>query len=84
VIEFHKVIGPLSNPAAYGGNRGDAFHLVIPSLPGFGFSDKPTARGWGTVHIAEAWTYLMRQLGYGRFVPQGRGNHHTVGCAKAA
>ena len=71
VIEFHKVIGPLSDPAAHGGNAGDAFHLVIPSLPGYGFSDKPSATGWGVERIAGAWITLMERLGYDRFVAQG-------------
>ena len=71
VIEFHKVIGPLSDPAAHGGSAADAFHLVIPSLPGYGLSDRPSATGWGVDRIARAWTTLMERLGYGRFVAQG-------------
>jgi pimeloyl-ACP methyl ester carboxylesterase len=71
VIEFHKVIGPLSDPAAHGGDARDAFHLVIPSLPGYGFSDKPAAKGWGVRRIARAWLMLMKRLGYERFIAQG-------------
>ena len=71
VIEFHKVIGPLSDPTAHGGDRRDAFHLVIPSLPGYGFSDKPRETGWGVNRIARVWTELMRRLGYDDFVAQG-------------
>ena len=71
IIEFLDVIGPLTDPAAHGGNAADAFHLVIPSLPGFGFSDKPTTTGWGVQRIAAAWITLMKRLGYDRFVAQG-------------
>ncbi|MGE4323436.1 MAG: epoxide hydrolase family protein [Sphingobium sp.] len=71
VIEFHKVIGPLSDPVAHGGRREDAFHLVIPALPGYGFSDKPVSTGWGVKRIASAWAELMRRLGYDRYVAQG-------------
>lgn len=72
VVEFHKVIGPLTDPVRHGGEARDAFHLVVPSLPGFGWSDKPTAPGWTTERIARAWTVLMERLGYGaRFVAQG-------------
>ena len=71
VIEFLKVIDPLVNPTAYGGGPGDAFHLVIPSLPGYGFSDKPAERGWSVDRIARAWGELMRRLGYERYVAQG-------------
>ena len=71
VIEFHKVVKPLTDPVAHGGHAADAFHLVIPSLPGFGFSDKPNATGWGIERIADAWAELMRRLGYGRFGAQG-------------
>ncbi|MBU1385027.1 MAG: epoxide hydrolase [Alphaproteobacteria bacterium] len=65
VLEFRDVIGPLSDPAAHGGVRADAFHLVIPALPGFGFSEKPTEPGWGVGRTAGAWAELMRRLGYG-------------------
>lgn len=71
VIEFHRAIGPLTDPAAHGGEARDAFHLVLPSLPGFGFSDKPDAAGWGIERIARAWITLMARLGYGRYVAQG-------------
>ena len=71
VLEFRKVIGPLTNPVAHGGDARDAFHLVLPSLPGFGFSDRPTSTGWGPSRIAEAWADLMRRLGYDRWVAQG-------------
>jgi pimeloyl-ACP methyl ester carboxylesterase len=71
IIEFMKVLGPLSDPAAHGGNSADAFHLVVPSLPGYGFSERPAATGWSVEHIATAWTTLMERLGYRRFVAQG-------------
>src|ERR1700722_9637277 len=71
VIEQLKIIDPLTNPTAHGGSASDAFHLVIPSLPGFGFSGKPTTTGWGPERIAQAWTTLMRRLGYKSFVAQG-------------
>lgn len=72
VLEFLKVIGPLTDPAAHGGRREDAFHLVIPSLPGYGFSDRPARTGWGVGRIAAAWIELVRRLGYsGRWVAQG-------------
>lgn len=56
IIEFHKVIGPLADPVAHGADAADAFHLVVPSLPGFGFSDKPSRIGWALRHVAEAWS----------------------------
>ncbi|WP_345630530.1 epoxide hydrolase family protein [Rugosimonospora acidiphila] len=71
VIEQMKIIEPLIDPTAHGGEASDAFHLVIPSLPGHGFSGKPTTGGWGPQRIAKAWTELMRQLGYTRFGAQG-------------
>lgn len=71
VVEFLDVIGPLTDPAAHGGAAADAFHLVIPSLPGFGFSDKPTGIGWGVERIAAAWVTLMKRLGYTRYFAQG-------------
>ena len=71
VIEQLKIIGPLTDPTAHGGSASDAFHLVIPSLPGYGFSGKPTTTGWGPERIAQAWTTLMRRLGYKHFVAQG-------------
>ena len=71
VIEQLKIIDPLTNPTAHGGSASDAFHLVIPSLPGYGFSGKPTATGWGPDRIARAWVELMGRLGYTRFAAQG-------------
>jgi pimeloyl-ACP methyl ester carboxylesterase len=71
VIEQLKVIEPLTNPTAHGGTAADAFHVVIPSLPGYGFSGKPTAPGWNPVSIAKAWATLMQRLGYTKYVAQG-------------
>lgn len=71
IIEFHKVIGPLTDPAAHGGDRRDAFHLIVPSLPGYGFSGKPTGTGWSVQRIADAWAELMQRLGYERWFAQG-------------
>ena len=71
IIEFLKVIGPLTDPSAHGGDPSDAFHVVCPSLPGFGFSDKPTRPGWGIERIADAWIELMARLGYERYGAQG-------------
>ena len=71
IIEQLKIIGPLTNPTAHGASAADAFHLVIPSLPGYGFSAKPTTTGWDPVRIAQAWVELMKRLGYTRFVAQG-------------
>ena len=71
VVEFLKVIGPLTDPVAHGGRAEDAFHVVVPSLPGFGFSAKPTAAGWGVERIARAWAVLMERLGYDRWAAQG-------------
>ena len=71
VIEQLKIIDPLTNPTALGANASDAFHLVIPSMPGYGFSGKPTTIGWGPDRIARAWIVLMKRLGYTRFVAQG-------------
>ncbi len=71
IIEQLKIIGPLTDPTAHGASADDAFHLVIPSLPGHGFSAKPTATGWDPVRIARAWVVLMKRLGYTRFVAQG-------------
>jgi pimeloyl-ACP methyl ester carboxylesterase len=71
VIEQMKIIDPLTNPTAHGASASDAFHLVIPSMPGYGFSGKPTTTGWDPVRIARAWTVLMKRLGYTRFVAQG-------------
>ena len=71
VIEQLKIVDPLANPTAHGGSASDAFHLVIPSLPGYAFSGKPTEIGWDPVRIARAWIVLMKRLGYARFVAQG-------------
>jgi hypothetical protein len=73
IIEFEAVVGPLTDPTAYGGAAQDAFHLVLPSLPGFGFSGKPTAPGWGIARIADAWAELMARLDYPRFGASGGG-----------
>jgi pimeloyl-ACP methyl ester carboxylesterase len=71
IVEFHKVIEPLTDPVAHGGEAADAFHVVCPSLPGYGFSDKPRRAGWGTERIADAWSQLMQGLGYPRYLAQG-------------
>lgn len=71
VVEFGKIIGPLTDPVAHGGHAEDAFHVVCPSLPGYGFSGKPTAPGWGISRIAAAWAELMALLGYNRYGAQG-------------
>jgi pimeloyl-ACP methyl ester carboxylesterase len=71
IIEQLKIIDPLTNPTANGASASDAFHLVIPSLPGHGFSGKPTSTGWDPARIARAWVALMKRLGYTRFVAQG-------------
>ena len=71
IIEQMKIIDPLTNPTAHGGTAADAFHLVIPSLPGYGFSGKPTKPGWNPVSIAKAWATLMQRLGYTKYVAQG-------------
>ena len=71
IIEQLKIIDPLANPTAHGASASDAFHLVIPSMPGYGFSGKPTATGWDPARIARAWVVLMKRLGYPQFVSQG-------------
>ena len=71
VVELVETIGPLTDPAAHGGRAEDAFHLVLPSIPGYGFSDEPTELGWGPIRIGQAWGELMRRLGYTRYVAQG-------------
>ncbi len=90
IVEFHKVIEPLTDPTAHGGNEADAFHVICPSLPGYGFSDKPAETGWDVERIADAWTQLMTGLGYDRFGAQGGdwgagvttaiGAHHPDAC----
>src|SRR5438270_4958707 len=71
VIEMLKVVGPLTDPTAHGGSAEDAFHLVIPSMAGYGFSGKPTTPGWDPARMARAWVELMKRLGYSRFAAQG-------------
>jgi pimeloyl-ACP methyl ester carboxylesterase len=71
VIEMLKVVGPLTDPTAHGGSAEDAFDLVVPSIPGYGFSGKPATTGWDPAHIARAWVALMKRLGYTQFVAQG-------------
>jgi pimeloyl-ACP methyl ester carboxylesterase len=88
VVEFLKVIGPLTDPTAHGGRPEDAFDVVIPSQPGFGFSDKPRGTGWDVVRTAKAWGVLMQRLGYGRWVAQGgdwgSGVTHALGHVRPA
>ena len=71
IIEQLKIIDPLANPTAHGGTAADAFHVVIPSMPGYGFSGKPTSTGWGPERMGRAWAELMKRLGYTRYVAQG-------------
>jgi pimeloyl-ACP methyl ester carboxylesterase len=71
VIEQLKIIDPLTNPTAHGGQESDAFHVVVPNMPGYGFSGKPTTSGWDPARIARAWVELMKRLGYSRFAAQG-------------
>jgi pimeloyl-ACP methyl ester carboxylesterase len=71
IVEQLKIIGPLTNPTAHGGTASDAFHVVIPSMPGYGFSGKPTTTGWDPARIARAWAVLMKRLGYTRYAAQG-------------
>ena len=71
IIEQLKLIEPLTNPTAHGGSTSDAFHVVVPSMPGYGFSGKPTTTGWGPERIARAWDVLMKRLGYTRYAAQG-------------
>src|ERR1700745_2755329 len=72
IVEFKKVIEPLTNPTAHGGEAADAFHLVCPSLPGYGFSDKPRRNGWNVQRIGRAWSELMPRLGFQTFTAPGR------------
>ena len=87
IIEQLKIIDPLTNPTAHGASESDAFHLVIPSMPGYGFSGKPTTSGWGPARIAQAWDVLMKRLGYTRYRGPGRrlGRAHrrSDGCTGA-
>ncbi len=71
IVEFHKVIEPLTNPTKFGGEASDAFHVICPALPGFGFSGKPTTTGWGVDKIGSTWANLMKRLGYDRYFAQG-------------
>ena len=71
VVEQLKIIDPLANPTAHGASASDAFHVVVPSMPGYGYSGKPTTTGWDVAHIARAWDVLMKRLGYSRYVAQG-------------
>lgn len=71
IVEQLKMVEPLANPTAHGGSAADAFHVVIPSMPGYGFSAKPRTTGWDPAHIARAWTVLMKRLGYKKFTAQG-------------
>jgi len=71
IVEQLKIVDPLTNPTAHGGTAADAFHVVIPSMPGYGYSGKPTQTGWGPDRIARAWVVLMKRLGYTKFVAQG-------------
>src|SRR5262249_47454814 len=71
IIEQLKIIDPLVNPTAHGAAAADAFHVVIPSMPGYGFSGKPTSTGWGPERMARAWDELMKRLGYAQYVAQG-------------
>jgi pimeloyl-ACP methyl ester carboxylesterase len=88
IIEFLDVIGPLTDPTRHGGKAEDAFHVVIPSMPGFGFSDKPHDAGWDVVRTAKAWGVLMSRLGYGKWVAQGgdwgSGVTHALGHVRPA
>jgi pimeloyl-ACP methyl ester carboxylesterase len=71
IVEFHKIIEPLTNPTAFGGDAADAFHVICPSLPGYGFSSRPRETGWGVDRIADTWDRLMGVLGYDRYGAQG-------------
>jgi pimeloyl-ACP methyl ester carboxylesterase len=71
ILELIKVVGPLTDPTAHGGRAEDAFDLVLPSMPGYGFSARPTSDGWNPDRIARAWDVLMKRLGYTRYVSQG-------------
>ena len=86
VIELLDTVGPLTDPTAHGGRAEDAFHLVLPSIPGYGFSDEPTEVGWDPVRVARAWAELMRRLGYTRYVAQGGdvGSHVTDAMGRLA
>src|ERR1700751_3088394 len=82
VIELLETVGPLTDPVAHGGSAGDAFDLVLPSIPGYGFSGEPTEIGWHSGRVAQAWPELMRRLGYTRYVAQGGDQGAAVTDAK--
>jgi pimeloyl-ACP methyl ester carboxylesterase len=84
IVEFHKVIEPLCDPTTHGGTAEQAFHVIAPSLPGYGFSGKPTTTGWGVERIGDAWAELMARLGYDRYVAQGGDWGYAVTAALAA
>ncbi len=84
IVEFHKVIEPLTDPTRFGGDAADAFHVIAPSLPGFAFSGKPTEPGWGVEKIGELWARLLARLGYDRYVAQGGDWGSAVTSALAA
>jgi pimeloyl-ACP methyl ester carboxylesterase len=79
IIEQLKIIDPLVNPTAHGASASDAFHVVIPSMPGYGFSGKPTTTGWGPERMGQVWAELMERLGYSHYVAQG-GDWGCVRC----
>src|SRR3954462_4686634 len=83
VIELHETIGPMTDPTAHGGTPGDAFHLVLPSIPGYGFSGEPAEVGWDAARIGRAWAELMRRIGYIRYVAQGGDRGAVVADAMA-
>ncbi|WP_412745522.1 epoxide hydrolase family protein [Krasilnikovia sp. MM14-A1004] len=83
IVEQLKIIAPLVDPTAYGASASDAFHVIIPSIPGYGFSARPTTTGWGPDHVASAWVELMNRLGYGRFVVAGGDVGSVVNTAMA-
>jgi len=83
VIELLEVVGPLTDPTAHGGSADDAFDLVLPSLPGYGFSDQPREVGWDPARVGRAWAELMSRLGYSRYVAQGGDQGASVTDAMA-
>jgi len=83
VVEFMEIIGPLTDPAAHGGDSADAFELVVPSIPGFGFSGPTRERGWNVTRVARAWDSLMGRLGYQRYAAQGGGGSGSPGAGTA-
>src|SRR5215468_5905150 len=83
ILELLKVVGPLTDPTSHGGRAADAFDVVVPSMPGYGFSQRPHSTGWNPDHIGRAWAELMRRLGYERYVSQGGDWGSVVSCAMA-